>query len=121
SRTNELFAEAMAIRRPVACIYKDHPRAICTIILGHSDDEEKALTWQFAGYGSKGAVRGQWKCLFLAEVRDAELIDGPWQSGRRHRHAQNCVRVVDLDVNPDSPYAPKRSVARLRPKLRIVR
>jgi hypothetical protein len=114
SRTYELFAEAMAARRPVACIYQGHPRAICPIILGRSDGEEKALTWQFAGYGSKGAVRGQWKCLSLADVRDAEIIDGPWQSGRQHKQAQSCVKDVDLDVNPDSPYQPRRRLTHLR-------
>lgn len=117
SRTYALFAKAMSARRPVACIYQGHPRAICPIILGQSDGEEKALTWQFAGYGSRGAVRGQWKCLTLSEVRDAEIVDGPWQSGRRHSQAQSCVKDVDLDVNPDSPYRPKRP----SPKLRLVK
>jgi len=117
SRTYGLFTEAMAARRPIACVYQGHPRAICPIILGHSDGEEKALTWQFAGYGSRGAVRGQWKCLTLAEVSDAEIVDGPWRTGERHSQAQSCVKDVDLDVNPDSPYRPKRRL----PKLRVVK
>ena len=117
SRTYELFAEAMAGRRPIACIYGGYPRAICPVILGHSEGIEKALTWQCAGYGSKGAVRGQWKCLTLEEVSNAEIIDGEWRSGHEHRQAQSCVKDVDVDVNPDSPYRPKRRM----PKLRIVK
>jgi hypothetical protein len=108
SRTCELFAEAMAARKPIACIYQGHLRALCPIILGHSDGAEKALTWQFEGSGSKGPVCGQWKCLSLAEVRSAAMIEGPWRSGREHRQSQSCVRQVDLDVNPDSPYKPRR-------------
>jgi hypothetical protein len=59
-------------------------------------------------------VRGQWKCLSLAEVSNAEIIDGLWQTGERHSQRQSCVRDVDLDVNPDSPYEPKRRLPRLR-------
>jgi hypothetical protein len=114
SRTYQLFARAMAARRPVACLYQDHPRALCPIILGHSEGVEKALTWQFAGSGSRGLVRGHWKCLTLSEVRSAEIVEGPWRSGERHGRAQSCVRQVDLDVNPDSPYEPKRRLGRLR-------
>jgi len=117
SRTYELFAEAMAARRPVACMYQGHPRALCPVILGHTDGAEKALTWQFEGEGSKGPVRGQWKCLSLDEVRNAEIIDGPWRSGGEHRQSQTCVKEVDLDVNPYSPYRPKRSL----PKLRVIK
>jgi hypothetical protein len=117
SRTYELFAEAMAARKPIACVYHGHPRAICPIILGHTDGAEKALTWQFAGSGSRGAVNGQWKCLTLSEVRNAEIVDGPWRWGTRHSQAQSCVKEVDLDVNPDSPYGPKRRL----PKLRVVK
>lgn len=115
SRTYQLFAEAIAARKPVVCMYQGHPRAICPVILGHSDGAEKALTWQFEGTGSKGPVRGQWKCLSLAEVSSAEITDGSWRSGREHRRAQSCVKDVDLDVNPDSPYAPKRRLAGARP------
>ena len=117
SRTYELFAKAMAARKPVICMYQGHPRALCPIILGHTDGAEKALTWQFEGSGSQGPVRGQWKCLSLTEVTGAEMTDGPWRSGRKHRRAQSCVKEVDLDVNPDSPYDPKRQV----PKLRVVK
>lgn len=108
SRIYKLFAEAMKTRRPISCMYDGHPRAICPIILGHSDGQEKALTWQFGGSGSKGPVHGQWRCLELTKATRAEMIDGPWQSGDSHLTSQSCVKDVDLDVNPDSPYSPKR-------------
>jgi hypothetical protein len=83
----------------------------------HSAGAEKALTWQFDGRSSKGPVRGQWKCLFLANVSHPGIADAPWQSGGKHRQRQSCVRQVDLDVNPDSPYEPKRRL----PTLRVVK
>jgi hypothetical protein len=110
SRIYQFFAEAMAARRPVACIYQGHPRTVCPVILGHSDSVEKALTWQIAGQSSQGPVHGQWKCLTLSEVEKPAIVDGPWRTGKHHRRAQSCVKDVDLDVNPDSPYAPKRSL-----------
>lgn len=103
-----LFEQAMRRRKPIVCIYDGHPRAVCPIILGHSDGVEKALTYQFAGRSSDGPVRREWKCLTLAKVVNAEIIDGPWRSGERHSQSQSCVREVDLDVNPDSPYNPRR-------------
>ena len=39
----KLFVEAMKAHRPIICIYKGYPRAICPIILGHTDEAEKAL------------------------------------------------------------------------------
>jgi hypothetical protein len=110
SATYRLFERAMRERKPVVCMYQGHPRAICPIILGHTDGAEKALTFQFEGSGSKGPVRGQWKCLALAEVSNAEIIDGPWHSGGAHSQSQSCVKDVDLDVNPESPYRPRRRV-----------
>jgi hypothetical protein len=44
----------------------------------------------------------------LAKVSDVKLRDGPWHAGSRHTQPQGCVEEVDLDVNPDSPYQPKR-------------
>ncbi len=114
SNTYRLFERAMAKRRPIACRYQGHPRAICPVILGHSGSVEKALVWQFAGSSSSGAVSGQWKCLTLSEVEKAEIVEGPWRTGERHGNAQSCVKDVDLDVNPDSPYAPRRRLPALR-------
>ena len=55
---------------------------------------------------------GAWRCLELAKVTRAELADGPWRSGEGHSQPQGCVKDVDLDVNPDSPYDPKRRLRR---------
>jgi hypothetical protein len=110
--TYKLFEKAMRTRKPVVCIYDGYPRAVCPIILGHSDGAEKSLTYQFGGTSSDGPVFGDWKCFSLAKVGDAEITDGPWRSGDSHKASQTCVKEVDLDINPNSPFNPKR---RLRP------
>jgi len=92
-------------------LYKGFRRELCPIILGHSKEKEKALTFQFGGKSRSGLPDdGEWRCLFLSEVSEIELRDGPWTSGSRHTQPSTCVEEVDLDVNPDSPYGPKRRI-----------
>jgi len=111
SRNYTLFERAMRRRQPISCVYGGHPRELCPIILGHSQGDEKALTYQFGGESSSGLPRGgEWRCLWLAKVSDIQLRDGPWIAGSGHTQPQGCVEIVDLDVNPTSPYKPKRSI-----------
>jgi hypothetical protein len=113
SHTYKLFAEAIKNYKQIVCTYNGRYREFCPIILGHKDGQEKALTYQFGGQSEKGLPKGgQWRCLFLSRVRGVQLRDGPWHSGDRHTQPQGCVEIVDLDVNPESPYKPKR---RLKP------
>lgn len=111
SSVYQLFARAMTDQRRVRCRYHGFPREVCPVILGHSDGQEKALTFQVGG-GSKSGLPpgGQWRCLTLGEVDGAEIIDGTWRSGDSHTAPQGCVKEVDLDVNPASPYHPKRKL-----------
>src|SRR4051812_27838189 len=110
SATYRLFAQAMRERKQIVCTYHARPREVCPIILGHKKGQEKALTFQFAGLTSQGKLppAGVWRCLTLSEVSDVNLRKGPWYSGDSHSQRQECVDEVDLDVNPKSPYSPKR-------------
>jgi hypothetical protein len=77
-------------------------------MLGRTGLEEKALVFQFGGSTSKGRIPapGEWKCFRLEEVREAVLIDGNWHSGNRHSEPQHCMKMVEYDINPASPYNP---------------
>ena len=110
SATYRLFRQAMAELSPVTCAYDGKRREICPIILGYSDGEEKALVYQFGGESSQGAAGARgWKCLALSKIRHAHMIDGPWHDGPGpHGQAQSCVADVEYDVNPASPYRPRR-------------
>jgi hypothetical protein len=92
------------------CLYDSYGRECCPIVLGHTDGEEKSLVYLFGGESSRGkAAAKDWKCLTLSKVRDARLQDGLWHGGQGpHDTAQSCVKDVDVDVNPNSPYNPKR-------------
>lgn len=114
SVTYELFLEAMRGKRQIVCVYQGHRRELCPILLGRTNLEEFSLTFQFGGDTSAGPISppGSWKCLKLKDVRDAVLRDGPWHAGESHSAAQSCMKMVEYDVNPSSPYNP---VFRLRP------
>ncbi len=106
-----LFAQAMAGRKQILCEYNGYRRELCAVILGHSSGQEKALTFQFGGESKSGLPPGgEWRCLWLEKVSDVRLRDGPWFAGSSHTQPQGCVEAVDLDVNPSSPYSPKRRV-----------
>ena len=106
SATYALFAQAMRKGQQVLCLYDGHARELCPILLGHSKGEEVALVYQFAG-ASRSRLP-DWKCLRLAKASAVRLRDGPLYKGSSHQRAQSCVEVVDLDINPESPYRPRR-------------
>jgi hypothetical protein len=69
SSNYDLFELSMRLRRPIFCMYGCYPRELCPIILGHSQGEEKALTYQFGGQSKSGLAReGEWRCLWLSKV-----------------------------------------------------
>ena len=108
SATHALFLRAMREKKQIVCMYQGHRRELCPIVLGRTSLEEKALVFQFGGATSEGPIRapGDWKCLRLAEVQNAALRDGPWHAGTEHSAAQHCMKMVEYDVNPQSPYKP---------------
>src|SRR5690242_197721 len=108
SATYNLFLEAMRQRRQIVCVYQGHRRAVCPILLGRTGLEEESLVYQFAGATSDGLVKpgGDWKCLRLADVREIVLREGSWHAGEGHSTRAVCMKMVEYDVNPDSPYDP---------------
>lgn len=95
-----LFREAVLKEKQVTCTYRGRYRALCPVVVGHSDGHEKVLAYQFAGETtSRLPPGGEWRCLDLAGVSNVQLRDGRWHEGSGHRSEQTCVRDVDLDVN----------------------
>lgn len=111
----ELFVRAMIEERQVACVFKQRPRVLSIIILGHTDGEERALTWQTGGESSKPLPPGgAWRAVTLSEATNGHLLDSRLRRGTRKSGKQRWVTDVDLDVNPDSPYHPRRQLDELR-------
>ena len=100
SATYALFRNAILTEQQVLCTYGGRPRELCPHIIGtNKDGDEAVLAWQFAGE-SNGKLP-QWRCLKLANVRDARARDGRWHEGGSHQTTQTCVTEIDLDINVD--------------------
>jgi uncharacterized protein len=109
SSTFSRFHEAILSRKQVVCMYQGFEREVCPHILGHTDGVESALVFQFGGKSSRGLPRrGEWRCLRLTDVENAELRDGDWYSGVDHQRTQRCVEIVYVDVNEAVPDQPGR-------------
>jgi hypothetical protein len=93
-----LIREAILKEKQVTCLYKNSYRELCPIIIGHAAGVEKLLAYQFGGETSSSRLP-QWRCLFIAEISEVRLRDGPWYEGHGHRSMQTCVTEVDIDVN----------------------
>ena len=100
SATYILFRNAILGEQHVLCSYEGRHRELCPHIIGTGKEgKEVVLAWQFAGESS--GTLPQWRCLKLANVRDARARDGRWHEGGSHRTEQTCVRDIDLDINID--------------------
>jgi hypothetical protein len=98
SPTYTLFRNAILAEQQVTCTYGGRRRELCPHIIGTSKDgDEVVLAWQFGGESS--GKLPQWRCLKLANVRDARARDGRWHEGGSHQSEQRCVAKVDLDIN----------------------
>lgn len=115
SEAYRLFEQAMVERKQIVCMYEGRRQEVCPIILGHSQGEERALTYQFAGESSSRELppEGDWRCLRLSNVSEIQLRNGPWHRGDGHKQPSGCIDIVDLDLNAKSPYNPKRRLADL--------
>jgi hypothetical protein len=98
SATYTLFRNAILAGQQVTCVYDGRSRELCPHIIGtNRDGEEAVLAWQFGGKSS--GKLPQWRCLKLANVRDARARNGGWHEGGSHKTTQRCVTAIDLDVN----------------------
>jgi hypothetical protein len=113
SSTYAIFRNAILAEQQVTCLYEGRRRELCPHIIGlNKSGEEVVLAWQFAGQSS--GPLPQWRCLRLANVRDARARAGSWHEGGSHRTTQTCVTSIDLDINID---VRKRRKPHVRSKL----
>jgi hypothetical protein len=98
SATYTLFHKAILAQQQVVCTYNGRTRELCPHIIGtNKSGEGVVLAWQFAGESS--GKLPQWRCLKIANVRDARARDGRWHEGSSHKTTQKCVTGIDLDIN----------------------
>jgi hypothetical protein len=100
SATYMTFRAAILGAKQITCIYDGRYRELCPHIIGSKDGEEKVLAYQFGGESTTHLPPGgNWRCLYLADVREARIREGDWHTSPYHRSTQSCIDVVDLDIN----------------------
>lgn len=91
----------------------DYPDLIGQVGLGNRGDgvvelvygigRHKALLYQFAGTSSSGlgpvGSPDNWRCVFLTNLSDVEVRDGPWYTCQRHSERSTCIDAIDLEVS----------------------
>ena len=101
----ELLRTAIQQKKQILAVYQGLPREMCPHVLGYKDGTPRCLFYQFAGESSRGIfpldhpnARMNWRCLFLSELENVTLQDGPWFSISWHTKEQTCVDQVDTQV-----------------------
>lgn len=99
SATYDVFRQAILQRKQVVCTYGGYPRELCPHVAGLKSGREKVLSYQFGGSSSTGLPPGgEWRCMFIADVSNAQLRDGPWHTGAGHSRPQTCVDDIDVEI-----------------------
>ncbi len=95
---------AIVHRRPIAAFYRGRRRLLCPHLLGWNKHRRlQVLCYQYGGDSESGlkpaSASDNWRCLAVENLRQVELIDGPWQTAENHSRPQTCIEEVELDVD----------------------
>lgn len=97
-----VLEEGLRTRRPVALRYHGQDRVACPHALGLKGGRARVLAYQVNGATSRGAAPEQrWRCLFVDEVEQAALLEGPWATAANYSPtAANGIDHLVLAVEP---------------------
>src|SRR5438094_4653210 len=95
---------AIVHRRPIAALYRGRRRLRGPHLLGWNKHRRlQVLCYQHGGDSESGlkpaSASDNWRCLAVENLRQVELIDGPWQTAENHSRPQTCIEEVELDVD----------------------
>lgn len=100
--TYQIIHDAIAQRRIVKATYRGRLREMCPHVLGMKKGRSQTLCYQFAGDSSTGlepdGSPNNWRCMFLDELSNVSIHDGPWHTAPNHSRPQRCVDQIDVEV-----------------------
>jgi Uma2 family endonuclease len=98
-----VLERALIDKRPVRARYHDQQRVLCPHALGWKHGRAKVLAYQLSGATSRGALpldpRELWRSMFVDEIEDAVIADGPWRSADNYSPASNCIDVLEIALD----------------------
>jgi predicted DNA-binding transcriptional regulator YafY len=93
--------QALTERRPVRAVYRGSQRVVCPHALGWKNGRPKVLAYQVGGTSHGGLStdpRQRWRCMFVDEIDDAMITDGPWKTADNYSHDSNCIDDLEIEV-----------------------
>ncbi len=98
-----VLEEAIRVKSPVRAGYHGHERVLCPHALGWKSGRPKALSYQAAGTTSEGPLPVEaeqcWRSMFVDEIEDGRLTDGPWRTADNHSTNSNCFDYIEKQVD----------------------
>jgi len=94
-----LLEQALTDKRPVRARYNGSERVLCPHALGWKHGRPKVLAYQSGGTTSRGAIKPgphAWRSMFIDEIEDLSITEGPWQSALNFSHDSNCFDVLEI-------------------------
>ena len=92
-----VLERAIAQRRPVLARYHGDERALCPHALGWKHGRAKLLAYQSSGPTTRAMPPQQrWRSMFVDELVDVRVADGPWQSAANYSPTSNCFDQVEV-------------------------
>lgn len=96
----DTLRDAIEAKSRVQCMYQGHVRKMCPHVIGTKEGKLKVLSYQFGGSSSSPLpADGQWKCMFVDQISDVEIVEGEWRTSENHSQKQTCVDEIDLEVD----------------------
>ncbi len=92
--------QAILDRKALRIHFQGFDRDVCPHVLGAKNGRAQVLVFQYAGGSSSGLPSGgQWRCMPVAEITSAVVIEGAtWHTGSSHSADQTCVDDIDVEV-----------------------
>jgi hypothetical protein len=104
SSTYERIKQAIERKEQVVAEYDGAPREFSPHVLGRKDGRSHVLVYQFGGHSSAGRpVRGEWRCLDVAKLRNVTTRPGPWHTAANIFNPQSCLDEIEVVVQPFPP------------------
>lgn len=98
-----VLERALTDKKPVRVRYHGHGRVLCPHALGWKNGRAKVLSYQARGTTSHGPLpdnpQQRWRSMFVDEIEDPTITDGPWETAENHSHNSNCIDELELAVD----------------------
>lgn len=103
SENYKIVRSAIENKQSIKAMYHDKLRLLSPHTLGHTDNHEQALFYQFGGESNSrpivpgSAHRENWRCFNLEKLTILSIIN-EWHTSNDHSRPQTGVKHVEFEV-----------------------